>query len=85
MSTNGSVEPLLKVENLVTRFDITSGLFGGITGRVHAVDMARWRWGPWGDDGEGARQVEGGTTHTHVALMATAEFSGERHTSVHTS
>ena len=38
MSTNGSVEPLLKVENLVTRFDITSGLFGGITGRVHAVD-----------------------------------------------
>jgi glutathione transport system ATP-binding protein len=38
MSTNGSVQPLLKVENLITRFDITSGLFGGVSGRVHAVD-----------------------------------------------
>jgi len=38
MSTNGKVQPLLKVENLITRFDIRSGLFGGLSGRVHAVD-----------------------------------------------
>ena len=38
MSANGQTEPLLKVQNLVTRFDIRSGLFGGLSGRVHAVD-----------------------------------------------
>ena len=38
MSANGHTDPLLKVENLVTRFDIRSGLFGGLSGRVHAVD-----------------------------------------------
>src|SRR6056297_832774 len=38
MTTNGQTEPLLKIDNLVTRFDIRSGLFGGVTGRVHAVD-----------------------------------------------
>ena len=39
MATNGSAtQPLLEVENLVTRFDIRRGLFGGVTGRVHAVD-----------------------------------------------
>jgi peptide/nickel transport system ATP-binding protein len=30
--------PILEVANLTTRFDIRSGLFGGITGRVHAVE-----------------------------------------------
>ncbi|MCW8060551.1 ABC transporter ATP-binding protein [Agrobacterium tumefaciens] len=30
--------PVLKVENLVTRFDIRNGLFGGLSGRVHAVE-----------------------------------------------
>jgi peptide/nickel transport system ATP-binding protein len=30
--------PVLEVKNLVTRFDIHSGLFGGISGRVHAVE-----------------------------------------------
>ena len=38
MSTNGHTEPLLQVQNLITRFDIRSGLFGGLSGRVHAVD-----------------------------------------------
>ena len=38
MSANGHTQPLLKVENLITRFDIRSGLFGGLSGRVHAVD-----------------------------------------------
>ena len=39
MSANGHAKkPLLQVENLVTRFDIRRGLFGGLTGRVHAVD-----------------------------------------------
>jgi peptide/nickel transport system ATP-binding protein len=30
--------PVLEVKNLTTRFDIHSGLFGGISGRVHAVE-----------------------------------------------
>src|SRR5690606_28968690 len=30
-------KPLLQVQNLVTRFDIHGGTFGGLTGRVHAV------------------------------------------------
>ncbi len=31
-------KPLLQVQNLVTRFDIHGGTFGGLTGRVHAVE-----------------------------------------------
>jgi len=38
MSSNGHTQPLLQVENLITRFDIRRGLFGGLSGRVHAVD-----------------------------------------------
>ncbi|MFS2154971.1 ABC transporter ATP-binding protein [Rhizobium sp. Rhizsp42] len=38
----GTVEtgkrPILEVRNLVTRFDIKSGLFGRVSGRVHAVE-----------------------------------------------
>jgi ABC-type oligopeptide transport system ATPase subunit len=30
--------PLLAVENLTTRFDLRSGIFGKVTGRVHAVE-----------------------------------------------
>ncbi|WP_225769137.1 ABC transporter ATP-binding protein [Inquilinus sp. Marseille-Q2685] len=30
--------PLLAVENLTTRFDLRSGVFGKVTGRVHAVE-----------------------------------------------
>ncbi|MDB5585754.1 MAG: glutathione transporter ATP-binding protein GsiA [Devosia sp.] len=32
------VAPVLSVKNLVKRFDLSSGLFGGIHGRVHAVE-----------------------------------------------
>lgn len=31
-------EPVLSVRNLVKRFDLSSGLFGGVHGRVHAVE-----------------------------------------------
>ncbi|MGE0719918.1 MAG: ABC transporter ATP-binding protein, partial [Alphaproteobacteria bacterium] len=31
-------KPVLEVKNLVTRFDIRSGIFGGVSGRVHAVE-----------------------------------------------
>ncbi|MGZ9810462.1 ABC transporter ATP-binding protein [Pseudoroseicyclus sp. H15] len=31
-------QPLLQVDNLVTRFDIKAGLFGRVEGRVHAVE-----------------------------------------------
>ncbi|RUV97491.1 ABC transporter ATP-binding protein [Mesorhizobium sp. M5C.F.Ca.IN.020.14.1.1] len=31
-------EPVLSVKNLVKRFDITSGILGGIRGRVHAIE-----------------------------------------------
>ena len=34
----GGVVPLLDVENLVTRFNLRSGLFGRVSGRVHAVE-----------------------------------------------
>ncbi len=30
--------PVLEVANLTTRFDVRAGLFGGVTGRVHAVE-----------------------------------------------
>jgi len=33
-----STKPILEVANLVTRFDIHSGLFGRVTARVHAVE-----------------------------------------------
>jgi peptide/nickel transport system ATP-binding protein len=33
-----TTRPLLEVSNLTTRFDIRSGLFGGLSGRVHAVE-----------------------------------------------
>ncbi|MGZ5912411.1 MAG: ABC transporter ATP-binding protein [Reyranella sp.] len=33
-----SARPLLEVSNLTTRFAIRSGLFGGLSGRVHAVE-----------------------------------------------
>lgn len=31
-------KPLVEVRDLVTRFDLKGGVFGGITGRVHAVE-----------------------------------------------
>ncbi len=36
-SATGAI-PLLEVENLVTRFDLRTGLFGKVAGRVHAVE-----------------------------------------------
>ena len=33
-----SARPILEVSNLTTRFDIRSGLVGGLSGRVHAVE-----------------------------------------------
>ncbi|HEY9348029.1 MAG TPA: ATP-binding cassette domain-containing protein, partial [Inquilinus sp.] len=30
--------PVLAVEKLTTRFDLRSGVFGKVTGRVHAVE-----------------------------------------------
>jgi peptide/nickel transport system ATP-binding protein len=37
-TTVGSSEPLLAVKNLVTRFDIRSGLLGSVSARIHAVE-----------------------------------------------
>jgi len=37
-TVRGSETPVLQVGNLTTRFDITSGLFSRVTGRVHAVE-----------------------------------------------
>ncbi|MEK1868790.1 MAG: ATP-binding cassette domain-containing protein, partial [Ensifer adhaerens] len=33
-----SPRPLVEVRNLVTRFDLKAGLFGHVSGRVHAVE-----------------------------------------------
>jgi peptide/nickel transport system ATP-binding protein len=33
-----TAQPLLRVQNLVTRFDVRSGLFGNVSARVHAVE-----------------------------------------------
>jgi peptide/nickel transport system ATP-binding protein len=35
---NAAERPILEVANLVTRFDLRGGVFGKITGRVHAVE-----------------------------------------------
>lgn len=37
-TVKSQAEPLLKVRNLATRFDIHGGTFGGVSGRVHAVE-----------------------------------------------
>ena len=42
---NDSGQPLLEVRDLVTRFDITAGIFGRAVGRVHAVEGVSFRIG----------------------------------------
>jgi peptide/nickel transport system ATP-binding protein len=37
-TVKASTRPILEVANLTTRFDIKQGAFGGVTGRVHAVE-----------------------------------------------
>jgi len=37
-TVKSQAEPLLQVRNLATRFDIRGGTFGGVSGRVHAVE-----------------------------------------------
>jgi peptide/nickel transport system ATP-binding protein len=37
-TVQSNTRPVLEVRNLTTRFDIKKGAFGGITGRVHAVE-----------------------------------------------
>jgi ABC-type oligopeptide transport system ATPase subunit len=38
MNVMASDEPIIEARNLTTRFDIRTGLFGRVTGRVHAVE-----------------------------------------------
>ncbi len=38
LSVDASEKPLLEVKNLVTSFDVRSGLFASVTARVHAVE-----------------------------------------------
>lgn len=38
MSVIASDQPIIEARNLTTRFDIRTGLFGRVTGRVHAVE-----------------------------------------------
>ncbi|MCZ0310170.1 glutathione ABC transporter ATP-binding protein GsiA, partial [Escherichia coli] len=37
-TVKSQVKPLLEVKNLTTRFNIHSGMFGQLEGRVHAVE-----------------------------------------------
>ncbi len=37
-TVQGAATPILRVQDLVTRFDVRSGLFGGVRRRVHAVE-----------------------------------------------
>src|SRR5690606_20937918 len=37
-TVRGDVQPILRVKDLVTRFDVPSGLFGRVRRRVHAVE-----------------------------------------------
>ena len=39
-------EPIVRVENLVTRFDINKGFFGGVSHRVHAVENVSFAISP---------------------------------------
>jgi ABC-type oligopeptide transport system ATPase subunit len=38
LDTSTSLEPIIEAKDLTTRFDIKSGMFGKVTGRVHAVE-----------------------------------------------
>jgi ABC-type glutathione transport system ATPase component len=38
MDAMASGEPIIEARNLTTRFDIRTGMFGRVTGRVHAVE-----------------------------------------------
>ena len=39
-------EPIVEARNLTTRFDIKSGMFGRVTGRVHAVENISFQVNP---------------------------------------
>jgi glutathione transport system ATP-binding protein len=38
LDTSTSLQPIIEAKDLTTRFDIKSGMFGKVTGRVHAVE-----------------------------------------------
>jgi len=68
--------PVLEVANLTTRFAIRSGLFGRVSGRVHAVENIsfslhagkHWRW-----SANPVAQVD------HGAIHSPADRAGQRH------
>lgn len=71
--------PLLEVSNLTTRFPIRSGLFGKVSGRVHAGREHLLHLARRGDAGAGRRirlrQVDDGPLHSQ------ADGAGQRHRS----
>jgi glutathione transport system ATP-binding protein len=46
VSPQDGPKPLLQVEDLVTRFDLKSGVLGHVTGRVHAVEKVSFEMFP---------------------------------------
>ena len=70
-------KPLLAVKDLVTRFDIRSGIFRRVSHRVHAVEKATFEIGPGetlalvGESGSGKSTIGRSilpVSYTHLTL-----------------
>ncbi|WP_295810190.1 ATP-binding cassette domain-containing protein [uncultured Nitratireductor sp.] len=75
--------PLLEVENLITRFDLRSGLFGRIMGRVHAVENVSFSidraetLALVGESGCGKSTIARTVMHLDQPVSGSIRFEGE--------
>ncbi|MBN7776344.1 ABC transporter ATP-binding protein [Nitratireductor aquimarinus] len=82
-SQNQDTRPLLEVENLVTRFDLRSGLFGRVTGRVHAVENVSFSIARGetlalvGESGCGKSTIARTVMHLDRPVSGSIRFEGE--------
>ena len=86
MKSKSAVEkqnPLLEVKNLTTRFDLKTGLFGKIYGRVHAVENVSFDIYPGetlalvGESGCGKSTIARSIMHLDKPVSGSIKFNGK--------